>query len=87
MKTLIFLCLMVINIAAFTIYGYDKVQSRLNRRRISEKSLFIVALLGGSLGAWLGMQIFRHKTKHWYFQFGIPLILAVQALLIFWISL
>lgn len=49
--------------------------------RISEKKLFFVALIGGSIGSILGMHLFRHKTKHWYFVFGMPLIVIIQLLL------
>ena len=52
----------------------------------SVKSLFLFALLGGALGATLGMHLFHHKTRHWYFRWGLPLILLVQVVLAFWLS-
>ena len=55
----------------------------MHRWRISEKALFIPAILGGSIGAILGMHLFHHKTKHWYFRFGLPLILALQLAVFF----
>ena len=68
--------------------GLDKTIARKNgervqrgrkpRRRIPEKTLFLIAALGGSLGVLLGMYTFRHKTKHWYFVVGVPAILAAQ---------
>ena len=67
-----------INLAGFIIMGVDKKRAIRGAWRISEASLFFTALLGGSLGCILGMQHFRHKTKHWYFVIGMPLILAVQ---------
>lgn len=77
--------LAVVNIAAFAMFGADKKRARKGKWRISEKALFAAALLGGSVGALLGMQVFRHKTKHWYFRFGIPLILLLQAGLAVWL--
>ena len=70
-----------INLAGFIIMGVDKKRAIRGAWRISEASLFFTALLGGSLGCILGMQHFRHKTKHWYFKYGIPAILVVQVLL------
>ena len=70
-----------INLAGFIIMGVDKKRAIRGAWRISEASLFFTALLGGSLGCILGMQHFRHKTKHWYFKYGMPEILVVQVLL------
>ena len=70
-----------INLAGFIIMGVDKKRAIRGAWRISEASLFLTALLGGSLGCILGMQHFRHKTKHWYFVIGMPLILVCQAAL------
>ena len=70
-----------INLAGFIIMGVDKKRAIRGAWRISEASLFFTALLGGSLGCILGMQHFRHKTKHWYFKYGMPAILVVQILL------
>ncbi len=76
----IFLCyLLVINLVAFFMMGWDKRQAKKEgARRTPEKNLFAVALLGGSIGAIAGMRHFRHKTKHWYFRFGLPAILIFQ---------
>lgn len=70
-----------INLAGFIIMGVDKKRAIRGACRISEASLFLTALLGGSLGCILGMQHFRHKTKHWYFKYGMPAILVAQVLL------
>ena len=70
-----------INLAGFIIMGVDKKRAIRGAWRISEASLFFTALLGGSLGCILGMQHFRHKTKHWYFKYGMPAILVVLVLL------
>jgi uncharacterized membrane protein YsdA (DUF1294 family) len=61
--------------------GIDKWRAASHGWRIPEKTLFLTAALGGSLGAILGMQLFRHKTMHWSFKLGMPAILAVQVLL------
>lgn len=60
----------------------DKRKAKNHKWRIPEKNIFLIALLGGSLGCLLGMNIFRHKTKHWYFKFGLPTILILQAVAI-----
>ncbi len=70
-----------INLAGFIIMGVDKKRAIRGAWRISEASLSLTALLGGSLGCILGMQHFRHKTKHWYFKYGMPAILVAQVLL------
>lgn len=71
--------LAVINLAGFFLMGLDKWKAKHKKWRISEKTLFGTAVFGGSLGTWAGMYAFRHKTRHWYFVVGMPLILAVQA--------
>lgn len=64
--------------------GIDKRKAIKRTFRIPEATLFIVALIGGSIGSIIGMQVFRHKTRHWYFVFGMPAILVIQiALLVF----
>ena len=76
--------LAIINIIAFIVWCADKALSKTDRRRVPEKVLFLWALIGGSLGSLLAMRIVRHKTRHWYFAIGIPLILAAQAALLIW---
>ena len=77
--------LAAVNLVTFTVYGVDKAKARRGAWRVSEKTLFLLPLLGGSMGALLGMLVFRHKTKHWYFVWGIPLILLAQIALAVWI--
>ena len=72
---------MIMNILAFCLMGIDKHRARTRQWRIPERVLFGAALLGGSAGAWAGMYLFHHKTKHWYFVAGMPLILVCQAAL------
>ena len=85
MKILI-LYLILINLAAWGLMGADKYRARKHAWRIPERTLFAVALLGGSLGAILGMYLWHHKTKHWYFVIGMPLILVTQILVYVWIG-
>lgn len=68
----------IINIIGFTLMGVDKKRAIRGAYRISEASLFMVAILGGALGATLGMHHFRHKTRHWYFRLGLPFIFLVE---------
>ncbi|MBR1803544.1 MAG: DUF1294 domain-containing protein [Muribaculaceae bacterium] len=74
--------LVVINVVAFVAYGIDKWKARHGRWRIREAMLLGVAVLGGSVGAWAGMLVWRHKTRHVKFRYGIPLIVAVQVVLL-----
>ncbi len=78
--------LIIINLIAFAIFGIDKKRAKKGQWRIPEKTLFLSAILGGSIGAILGMYIFHHKTKHWYFQVGIPAIMIVQIAAVYWLS-
>ena len=82
--TFLIIYFVIINIVGFAIMGIDKRKAIKRTFRIPEATLFIVALIGGSVGSIIGMQVFRHKKRHWYFVFGMPAILIVQiALLIF----
>lgn len=75
------LYLVFINLLAFVLMAQDKFKAQHGRWRIPEKVLFAVAILGGSIGSILGMQLFRHKTKHRAFVIGMPLILVLQVVL------
>ena len=74
--------LLVINVAAFVMYGMDKKRAVSGQWRIPEKSLLLAAAVGGALGALLGMQIFRHKTRHLKFTVLVPLCLVLWAVLL-----
>lgn len=75
---------LVASIAGFALMGRDKRAARRGRWRIPEKTLFLAALLGGSPGVWLGMRLFRHKTRHPSFRYGVPAILIGQLVLFGW---
>ncbi len=75
--------LLAINVATFITYGIDKWKAKKSLWRIRETALLALAVLGGSIGAWLGMRVWHHKTKHKKFKYGIPLILIAQIALLF----
>ncbi|MGM9797919.1 MAG: DUF1294 domain-containing protein [Parabacteroides sp.] len=70
--------LLLLNGNAFVLFGIDKLKARKGRWRIPERSLLVVALLGGSIGAWLGIKVWHHKTLHKKFSIGVPLIICLQ---------
>ena len=78
--------LIVINILTFAVYGIDKWKAKQGSWRISEATLLMLAVIGGTIGALLGMQVWRHKTMHLKFKYGLPLILLAQIALIYLIS-
>lgn len=76
--------IIAINIVTFFVYGIDKLKAKKGWWRIPESTLLLLAAIGGSIGAWFGMMIWRHKTKHLKFQIGVPAIFILQmALLIY----
>ena len=84
MKTFIIIVLfylVIINIIAFALMGIDKARAQKQKWRIPEKTLFLPVILGGGIGGIAGMLVFRHKTKHWYFAVGFPLILIVEVII------
>lgn len=78
---ILFLYLILLNLLGFILMGVDKRRAIRHAWRIPEAHLFGCAILGGSLGSILGMYTFRHKTKHWYFVWGMPAILLIQIIL------
>ncbi|MCI9149114.1 MAG: DUF1294 domain-containing protein [Lachnospiraceae bacterium] len=73
--------LILVNIISFLVMGLDKHRAKVHKWRVSEKTLFLLALLGGSAGSVLGIYTFHHKTRHWYFVWGMPAILFLQIVL------
>ena len=78
MKSIVIIVLGFMSLLSFAAMGLDKHRARRGKWRISEKALFLLALLGGAIGGTAGMLIFRHKTKHWYFKFGFPILATLQ---------
>lgn len=81
-QKILFGYILVMSIVAFCVCGADKFAAQRQKSRVPEKVLFLLSALGGSVGMYLGMFTFRHKSKHWYFVVGIPAIILVQAALI-----
>ena len=75
-----------VSLADFVLMGVDKWKARRGAWRVKEGTFFLLAALGGSPGAILGMWAFRHKTRHWYFKFGLPAIFAAQLALALWLK-
>ena len=84
-EQLILIYLIAMNVVTFFMYGIDKWKAKRSKRRISEATLLGMAVIGGSIGAWLGMRVWHHKTMHKKFQFGIPLILIIQLAIVIWL--
>lgn len=78
MTRIILILLVAVNLFAFALYGLDKLKAKRGAWRIPEATLLLIALLGGSAGALLGMELFRHKTKHWKFKILVPLFLVLH---------
>lgn len=70
--------LLGINAVTFFVYGIDKYKAKKAKLRIPEATLLLLAVLGGSIGAWMGMKVWHHKTMHKKFKYGIPAILLIQ---------
>lgn len=70
--------LLGINAVTFIVYGIDKYKAKKAKWRISEATLLLQAILGGSIGAWMGMKVWHYKTMHKKFKYGIPVILLIQ---------
>jgi uncharacterized membrane protein YsdA (DUF1294 family) len=82
MQQIIIVYLVVINVVTFFMYGIDKWKARKAKLRIREAALLGLAVLGGSVGAWLGMRVWHHKTLHKKFRYGVPAIIVIQLLLV-----
>jgi Predicted membrane protein len=82
MNEILLYYLIGINMLTFFVYGIDKWKAQKGRWRIPEASLLTLAIIGGSIGAWVGMKAWHHKTMHKKFKYGLPLILLAQIALI-----
>ena len=79
---IIVLYIVLVNVVSFLMMGIDKRKAVKRAFRIPEATLFVLALIGGSLGSIIGMHLFRHKTRHWYFLYGMPIIFVLQVILV-----
>ena len=79
---IVLIYLVIINVVTFFMYGIDKWKAKKSKMRIRETALLGLAVLGGSIGAWLGMKIWHHKTLHKKFKYGVPVIIIIQLSLI-----
>ncbi|MGN0051216.1 MAG: DUF1294 domain-containing protein [Prevotella sp.] len=82
MMNIILYYLLAVNIATFLLYGVDKYKAKKNKWRISEATLLMMAVIGGSIGALAGMRLWHHKTMHKKFKYGIPVIIILQVALV-----
>ena len=82
---IVLIYLVAINVVTFVVYGIDKYKAVHSKWRIPESTLIGLAVIGGSVGAWLGMKFWHHKTLHAKFRFGIPIILIAQVALVYWL--
>ena len=78
--------LAVINVITFIVYGIDKLKAKKGKWRIPEATLLLLAIVGGSIGAWCGIKVWHHKTMHKKFKYGIPLIIAIQTAAIIYLK-
>lgn len=85
LTSIVLIYLAAINVVSFFTYGIDKLKARKDKWRIPEATLLWMAVLGGSIGAWLGMKAWHHKTLHKKFKFGVPAILIIQLALVLFI--
>lgn len=85
MITTILIYLLAINVVAFFVYGIDKYKARHAKWRIPELVLLLLAAAGGSVGAWCGMKVWHHKTRHKKFRYGVPAIFVVQLVVAVWV--
>lgn len=78
MIALLLFCIIGVNVITFVVYGIDKLKAKKGKWRVPETTLLLLAIIGGSVGAWCGVRVWHHKTMHLKFKYGIPLIMAVQ---------
>ena len=85
MIEILFYYLLAINVITIVIYGIDKLKAKQDKWRIPEATLLLLAVVGGSIGAWIGMKVWHHKSLHKKFRYGVPAILLIQiALMAYW---
>lgn len=82
MIALLLSCIIAVNVITFVVYGIDKLKAKKGKWRVPEATLLLLAIVGGSVGAWCGVKVWHHKTMHVKFKYGIPLIMAMHAVLL-----
>ena len=82
MIALLLSCIIAVNVITFVVYGIDKPKAKKGKWRVPEATLLLLAIVGGSVGAWCGVKVWHHKTMHVKFKYGIPLIMAMHAVLL-----
>ena len=82
LQNIVLIYLVTINVVTFFMYGIDKWKAKKSKMRIRETALLGLAVLGGSIGAWIGMKVWHHKTLHKKFRYGVPAIIIIQLSLI-----
>ncbi len=82
MIALLLSCIIAVNVITFVVYGIDKLKAKKGKWRVPEATLLLLAIVGGSAGAWCGVKVWHHKTMHVKFKYGIPLIMAMHAVLL-----
>ena len=85
MQKALLIYLLAVNAVTFIVYGIDKYKAKHAKWRISEATLLLLAVVGGSIGAWCGMKVWHHKTMHKKFKYGVPIIFILQVALAVWI--
>jgi len=80
--SILYVYLLILNLIGFLLMGLDKYRARKKRWRIPEARFFLIAAIGGSLGIWMGMSVFRHKTQHRTFLYGVPVLLVLNVVAI-----
>ncbi len=85
MVKVLLIYILAINAVVFVVYGIDKHKAKHAKWRISEATLLMLAIVGGSIGAWCGMKVWHHKTMHKKFKYGVPVIFILQLALAVWI--
>ena len=85
-QIILIIYILAVNLLGFFLMGIDKQKARKRAFRIPEATLFTVAIIGGCLGSIIGMHLFRHKTRHWYFLFGMPAILLIQIIFVLFLK-
>ena len=78
MDNILLFCIVGLNIVTLIVYGNDKLKAKKGKWRIAESTLLLLVIVGGSVGAWCGIKVLHHKTKHKKFKYGVPFIIAMQ---------